>query len=75
MFWRLLIELIHNWRAIISFVGLVVATGFCLKYAVREAMDSILNHYEIFVLICATLLMREIVKGIFSIKSKRGNQT
>lgn len=75
MFWRLLIELIHNWKAIISFAGLVIATGFCIKYAVREVVDSILSHYWLFIVICVTLLMREIIKGIFSVMLKRGNQT
>ena len=68
LFLRALILLAGNWRAILSFAGLLLAAGFSGKIFVHELGESIGKFWWVASLACVVLLGREYIIGYFSLK-------
>lgn len=70
---RVLIQALKNWKVILSLAGLIATTGFSFRYATTGVVDSIFKHYIIISLLCVTIILRELIKGYFKIKSENNN--
>jgi len=68
MFIRAFMLLVGNWRAILSFAGLLLAAGFSGKIFVHQLGESIGKFWWIVALACVVLLGREYIIGYFSLK-------
>ena len=75
LFLRAVVLLVSNWRAILSFAGLLLAVGFSSKILVYQLGESIGKFWWIGILACLVLLGREYIIGYFSLKRAELNKT
>lgn len=65
---RSLFGLLKNWKAILAFSGLILATGFSFDIFIRGVSDSIFGHWGLIALVCVVVIAREFMRGYFEIR-------
>lgn len=73
MIGRSLIFALSRWQGILAFAGFAVATSFSAKIFLDQITSSALRLWPILALACLFLLMREVIRGWITIRSKEAS--
>ena len=74
LFLRALFQLLNNWRAVVAFAAVVMATGFSGKIFVAQLGESASKFWWIALLAALVILAREYIREYFGLKREQMRQ-